>query len=114
VAGQVYDLVVGAKGLKATTQQGSDDASGVCGVSNNTNGTAGTASTVKLGTVFVAQADGGGGGTKASGTASTGADGAHGEAGAGFGDIIGVGAGKGGGAFWPVSDGLDGLITVRW
>ena len=114
VAGQVYDLVVGAKGLKATTEQGSVDASGVCGVSNNTNGTAGTASTVKLGTVFVAQADGGGGGIKASGTTSTGADGVHGEAGAGFGDLIGVGAGKGGGALWPVSDGLDGLITVRW
>jgi len=114
IPGEVYDLVVGAKGAKATQPLGSVDDLAICGTNNNNNGSAGGVSTVKLGVVVMVQADGGAGGTKATGTSTTGVDGAEGAPGAGYGDLVGVGSGKQGGAFWPVSDGQDGLITVRW
>ena len=114
VAGQVYDVVVGAKGAAATLQIGSIDSLAVCGNNTNNSGSAGTVSTVKLGTVTMAQADGGGGGNKASGTSASGTEGADGSPGSGFGDLIGVGGGKIGGANWPVTDGQDGTVLVRW
>jgi hypothetical protein len=114
VAGQIYNVVVGAKGAKATQQIGSIDSLAVCGNNTNNSGSAGTASTVKLGTVTMAQADGGAGGNKADGTSTTGVEGADGSPGSGFGDLIGVGGGKIGGANWPVSDGQDGTVLVRW
>jgi hypothetical protein len=113
VAGQVYDVIVGAAGLPGSNGHGNL----ACAPTSvaATGGTAGSSSQVKLGALVKCQGDGGGGGGAASGDDFNGSPGAPGSPGSGIGDAVTVGGGKSGGANAPdPQSGQDGLVEIRW
>lgn len=112
VAGQVYDLVIGAGGTKGANGA-APDIHGL-GMTDGTNGGAGALSSAKLAALVIAQGNGGGGGVGK--TVSGG--GTAGAAGSGVGDAVSVGGGTVGGAGGTQTVqpkvGLAGLVEVRW
>lgn len=112
LAGQVYDLSVGAAGTVGVDGQHGAP----CGAFTAASaGNAGTNSQVSLSGVVKCQGNGGAGGGAASGDTFSGSAGVDGSPGSGIGDAVSVGGGKTGGSNVPgTTAGEDGLIEIRW
>jgi hypothetical protein len=112
VPAQVYDIVVGAKGVKGVFGDPGSPCSGASHLA--TAGTSGTNSSVSISAVTKCQGNGAVGGAQATGDTFHGYPGANGAHGGGIGDAVSVGGGQVGGSKNPLSDGLNGLVEVRW
>lgn len=106
VAGQGFDILVGAAGVPGVTDSGNGA---------GTDGTAGTQTRVSRSGLTVCQGNGGGAGTGAIPFTSNGIDGPPGS---GIGDAVSVGGGVAGGARGTTgvqpSAGSDGRVEIRW